>query len=224
MRVLGVLGVCVGVLAAATAARAGTTTYYRAGDWRAFSGTDEQNRLLCGMATGNPIDGRSLEIRAVIGDPRLGFIASKPTWDIPPETKIPVVMQVEGAVPWTQEAAGGTHAIFWTLSESESSSFEQAFRDSGEMTVSFPSGNEPPWRVLLAGSTAVDKTFRRCIRDYTARAVAAAPQAPTQPFGQPATQPFAPPIAAAPLAPPAGQAGDATAPEPPAPAQPNVSK
>jgi hypothetical protein len=90
MRVLGVLGVGVGVLSAAAAARAGTTTYYSAGDWRAFSGTDEQNRLLCGMATGNAIDGRSLEIRAVIGDPQLAFIASKPTWDIPASTTIPV--------------------------------------------------------------------------------------------------------------------------------------
>jgi hypothetical protein len=62
------------------------------------------------------------------------------------------------------------------------------------MTVSFPSGNEPPWRVLLAGSTSVDKTFRRCVRGYTARAAAAA-----QPFGRPATQPFAPAIAATPL-------------------------
>jgi hypothetical protein len=222
MRVLGVLGICLGVLAGAAQARAGTTTYYRAGDWRAFSGTDEQNRLLCGMATGNAIDGRNLEISAVIGDPQLGFQASKPTWDIPPDTKIPVVIQAAGTVPWTEEAAGGAHAIRWTLSESEAATFEQAFRDGSEMTISFPSGNEPSWRVLLAGSNAVDRTFRRCIRDYTARAAAAAPQAPTQPFGQPATQPFAPPVGAAPLPPPAGSPVDAA--EAPAPAQPTPSR
>ncbi len=222
MRVLGVLGVWIGMLAAATATTAGTTTYYRAGYWRAFSGTDDRNRLICGMATGNATDGRTLEVRAVIGDPQLAFVASKPTWDIPPGTKIPVVMQAAGAVPWTEEAVGEAHAISWALSENEAGTFAPAFRNQSEMTVSFPSGSEPPWRVLLAGSTPVDKTFRRCIRDYTARAAATSPQTPTQPFGRPATQPFAPAIAATPLQPPAGQPADAPTSEPPVPAEPGL--
>ncbi len=223
MRGLGVFAVSIGALAAAGAAGAGTTSCYRAGYWRAFSGTDEQNRLLCGMATSNARDGRTLEIRAVIGDPGLTFLASKPTWDIPPDTKVPLVMQAEGAVPWTQEAVGGGHALRWALPEIEAGTFEQAFRDGSEMTISFPSGNEPPWKVLLTGSGSVDKTFRRCVQDYSARAAAAA-QPPTQPFGQPATQPFAPPIAATPLPPPAGQEVDAAGPETPASAQADVSK
>ncbi|HJS84952.1 MAG TPA: hypothetical protein VJ779_05790 [Acetobacteraceae bacterium] len=214
MRRVGVFAVAIGALVAAGAAGAGTTSYYRAGPWRAFSGTDEQNRLVCGMATSNGRDGRTLEIRAVIGDPGLAFLASKPTWDIPPGTKIPVVMQAAGAVPWTQEAVGEAHALRWKLPETEAGTFEQAFRDDGEMTVSFPSGNEPPWRVLLAGSTSVDNTFRRCVQDYSARAAASA-QPPTQPFGQPSTQPFAPAIASTPLPPPAGQPADAPASEPP---------
>jgi hypothetical protein len=208
MRGLGVFAVCIGALAAVGVAAAATTSYYRAGYWRAFSGTDEQNRLLCGMATSNATDGRTLEIRASIGDPGLAFLASKPTWDIPPGTKIPVVVRAEGAVPWTEEAVGGEHALRWAFPEAEAGTFEQAFRDGSEMTVSFPSGNEPPWRVLLAGSRAVDKTFRRCVQDYTARAAAAA-QPPTQPFGRPATQPFAPSIAATPLQPPADVQADA---------------
>jgi hypothetical protein len=222
MRVLGTLGVCLGLLAGAAEAGAGTTTYYRAGHWRAFSGTDEQNRLICGMATANPVDGRSLEISAVIGDPQLGFRASKPTWDIPPDTAIPVVVQAAGAVPWTEEAAGGAHAIRWALPENEAGMFEQVFRDGSQMTVSFPSGNEPPWRVLLGGSNAVDKTFRRCVRDYSARVAASAPQRPTQPFGQPSTQPFSPPIATTSLPPLAGQPGEGA--EPSSPAQPALSR
>lgn len=208
MRVSGILGVGLCALTAASfrpwSAAAATTTYYHAGDWRAFSGTTEQNRLVCGMATGNPTDGRSLEISAVIGEPRLQFAASKPTWDIPPGTAIPVVVQASGAVPWTAEATGRAHAIAWSLGETEASAFGSAFRALNEMTISFPSGSEPPWRLLLTGSSAVDSTFRRCITDYTARA-AAAQQGPTQPFGRPTTQPFAPPIAAAPLQPPAPQ-------------------
>ncbi len=228
MQVSGVLGVGMCALAAASfppsSATAATTTYYHAGDWAAFSGTTEQNRLVCGMSTGNPADGRSLEVSAIIGEPRLEFTASKPTWDIPQGTAIPVVMQVSGAVPWTVEATGRAHAMSWSLSETEASAFGGAFRAASEMTISFPSGSEPPWRVLLTGSSAVDGTFRRCITDYTARAAAAAqPQGPTQPFGSPATQPFTPPIAATPLQPPTApqaQAPQAPAPQAPAPQAP----
>jgi hypothetical protein len=130
-----------------------------------------------------------------------------------------------GASPYfSAYGVGGAHAISWSLSEGEAGTFEQAFRDGSNMTVSFPSGNEPPWRVLLAGSTAVDKTFRRCIRDYTARAAATAPQPPTQPFGQPATQPFAPPIAVTPLQTPEGQLAKAPGPEPSPPLPPDLKK
>lgn len=214
MRALGVLGVGVCALALAGGAAAATTTYYHSGDWRALSGTDAQNRLVCGMATGNPTDGRSLEIRAVIGDPQLWFTVSKPSWDIPAGTTIPVVLQEPGAVPWTLEAKGQGHAMSWALPQSEVDLFEGAFRAGTDMTISFPSGTEAPWHVVLTGSNAVDDTFRRCVRDYTARAAAAAgPQTPTQPFGAPATQPFSPPIAATPLQPP-----PAAAEAPPAPA------
>lgn len=184
---------------------AATITYYHSGDWRAFSGTDDQNRLICGMATGNPADGRSLEIRAVIGDPQLWFTASKPTWDIPQGTRVPVLMREAGVVPWTLEARGQGHTTTWALPQTEVDLFEGAFRAGTQMTISFPSGSEAPWQVELTGSNAVDNTFRRCVSDYTARVAAAHPQAPTQPFGTPSTQPFAPPIATAPLQPPPAQ-------------------
>ena len=64
------------------------------------------------------------------------------------------------------------------------------------MTVSFPSGNEPPWTIGLNGSTAISNAFGRCVTDLTQRAgsqqSAPAPTGPTQPFGQPPTQPTAP--------------------------------
>lgn len=209
MRTLGVLGLGLCALAGAgilaEGAVAATTTYYHSGDWRAFSGADEQNRLVCGMATGNPTDGRSLEIREVIGTPQLQFVASKPTWQIPPGTSIPVVMQESGVVPWTLEAKGQGHTMTWALPQTDANLFEGAFRGGSQMTISFPSGNEPPWQVSLTGSNAVDNTFRRCVQDYTARAAATAqPAAPSQPFGNPTTQPFAPPIATTPLQPPPG--------------------
>ena len=72
--------------------------------------------------------------------------------------------------------------------------FDQQFRAAGSMTLSFPSGNEPPWTMGLTGSMAISNAFGRCVTDLTAQQgaahPAAAPAAPTQPYGQTPTQPF----------------------------------
>jgi hypothetical protein len=61
------------------------------------------------------------------------------------------------------------------------------------MTVSFPSGNEPPWTVGLNGSTAISNAFGRCVTDMSARTSAQqpvpVPSGPTQPYGQAPSQP-----------------------------------
>jgi hypothetical protein len=75
-------------------------------------------------------------------------------------------------------------------------SFDAQFRRANSMSLSFPTGNEPPWTIGLNGSTAVSNAFGRCVTDLTQRAGAqAAPttppadQGPTQPFGQTPAQP-----------------------------------
>jgi hypothetical protein len=39
--------------------------------------------------------------------------------------------------------------------------FDRQFRAAASMTVTFPEGNEPPWTLSLAGSTAISDTFAR---------------------------------------------------------------
>ena len=173
MRSWSVFGVGFCALATAGTAPAATTVYYQSGAWRAFSGRDAQNRLVCGMLTDNPDDGRELRISSVIGRAALYFSAEKPTWNIPAAMTIPVVLQSNNEVPWTVQAIGAAHEVSWSLGGADASAFESSFRDGTQMTVSFPSGNEPTWRVVLDGATAVDGTFRRCVRDYTAVSTAA---------------------------------------------------
>ena len=73
--------------------------------------------------------------------------------------------------------------------------FDRQFRGAPSMTLTFPDGNEPPWSLSLAGSTAISDTFGRCVRDLTRQVQAAAQGgAPTTPAPQNgATQPFAAP-------------------------------
>ena len=54
--------------------------------------------------------------------------------------------------------------------------FDRQFRGASSMTLTFPDGNEPPWSLSLAGSTAISATFGRCVRDLTQQVQAAQSQ------------------------------------------------
>jgi len=202
------------LLAALGAAPAGAalTTYYHAGSWHVFSGTDATNRLVCGLGTENAQDGRSLTITAAIGAPGLTFRATKPSWTIPAGTPVPVILVIGREPAWSFQATGKANEATWSLDPTQAAAFDPAFRGAAAMALSFPAGSEPPWTISLAGSNAADHTFVRCINDLTRRTQAApgtapgtAPSAPaagpTQPYGAPATQPFAPQAASGAAAP-----------------------
>jgi hypothetical protein len=174
-------------------AGAATTMYYHAGNWHAFSGTDPQHQLICGIGTENTTDGRKLELTYVIGLNALRITASKPNWSIPEDTQVPVVMTVGGHQPWNVQATGHGTSLSWTLQPDGIRAFDPQFRNSGTLVLNFPGGNEPAWTVSLSGSNAVDNTFSRCIADLTQRIEAQAQSAkPTQPYGERSTQPFTP--------------------------------
>ena len=225
-----ILGGLLATTLAAGTATAATTIYYHAGNWQAFSGTDAQNQVICGIGTQSAEDGRSLTLTFVIGGDTLFFQASKPNWSIPEGTQVGVVMQVGPSQPWNEQATGHGTTLSWSLARADISPFDGQFRVANSMTLSFPSGNEPPWTISLAGSTATDDTFARCITDLTHREQpqqSSTPSGPTQPFGQTGaagapsgpTQPFIQGGAPAATQPPA-PAPAPTQPTSPAPANP----
>ncbi|HEY4042051.1 MAG TPA: hypothetical protein VGM32_09440 [Rhodopila sp.] len=183
------------------AAMAQMKTYYHAGAWDAFSGRNNTGGAVCGIGNTNPSDNRRLSIRFDIGGPGTTFSAGKPDWAIPPDTHLTVVMQIGLSTPWTLQAVGHDHSIDWTLDANAMQAFDRQFRGASSMTLTFPDGNEPPWALSLAGSTAVSDTFGRCIRDLTQQVEATGPQGNGAPASAPPaagpTQPFraAPPSA-----------------------------
>ena len=175
-------------------------TYYHAGAWDAFSGRSETGGPVCGVGTTNPGDNRRLSMRFDIGGSDTTFTASKPSWSIPENTRITVVMQVGLNTPWTVQGTGqpSGHSIVWTLDRDRIQLFDQQFRMAPSMTLSFPDGNEQAWSLSLAGSTAISDTFGRCVRDLTRQAQSAQPLG-AAPAPQPGpTQPFSPPAGAPP--------------------------
>jgi len=206
-------------------ARADVTVYYHSGNWDAFDGQDDHGQPFCGIGSHNPADGRTFSVRFPIGGNGVTFIASKPSWNIPGHTDIQVVMQVGLEQPWTEQAAGSSQSVQWTLDRGSYQNFDAQFRRAASMTLTFPSGNEPPWVISLSGSTGASNAMGRCVTDMTQRAAAPAPAAP-----QNATQPFGAAAAPQPGAPAASQPTQSTQPVPPGvppaqssqPAQPNA--
>jgi hypothetical protein len=183
----------VAAMLAATAvsapARAAVTVYYHVGAWDAFDGPGDDGRPVCGIGTRNPADGRTFSLRfSVGGDDTVTFIASKTGWQIPDGTAMPVVMQIGLQRPWNVQARGNADRVQWALDRDAIQEFDAQFRRAGSMTVTFPSGNEPPWVLSLSGSTAVSNAMGRCITDLARRTAVpggtapAAAQGPTQPF------------------------------------------
>jgi hypothetical protein len=215
-------------LAVTPAARADTTIYYHSGSWDAFESTTAGGQPVCGIGSHNLADGSSLALRFELGGTNVTFTASKPGWQIPEGTTLPVVMQVGLSEPWTEQAIGNGDRVEWSLDTNTMQTFDAQFRSASSMTLTFPSGTEPPWVIGLHGSSAISTAMGRCITDLRRRAnTAAPPQSATQPFeaapaapGTPAT-PSAPANPAAPAAPP-GPAPPAAPTSPAAPAGPGA--
>lgn len=177
-----------------------TQVYYHVAGWDAFSGRSSQGGPVCGMESTNPVDNRNLSMRFDIGGANTTFAATKPNWSIPDGTQVVVVMQVGLNTPWTLHGSGYGHAIGWTLDRNAVQGFERQFRSAQSMTLTFPDGNEPPWTISLAGSTAISDTFGRCITDLTRQVRNAPPPGNTGAAPQGATQPFSPSAGATPPA------------------------
>jgi len=150
-------------------AMAEVSVYFHTGSWDAFTGSATNGKLVCGVGSTNPSDNRSISMRFEIGGDVVQFQAKKPTWNIPPNTPIAVVLQIGLESPWNMQGMGNGQMVEWTLERMSMPIFDAQFRRSGSMTVTFPSGNEPPWTVGLNGSTAISNAFGRCVADLTRR-------------------------------------------------------
>jgi hypothetical protein len=217
LRTLGLtaFAITLGAIGASTAAQAQIQTYYHAGAWDAFSGRNDQGGAVCGIGNTNPSDNRRLSIHFEIGGTETVLSASKPDWGIPDNTQVRVVMQIGLNTPWTEQATGHGHDIEWSMDPAAMQWFDRQFRGAASMTVTFPDGNEPPWTIPLAGSTAISDAFGRCIRDLTRQV-----QAQQSGYGAPPPQGAAP----GPTQPFAPQAGPPPGSQPEPEPQPNATQ
>jgi hypothetical protein len=165
--------------------------YYRAHGWDAFRGQDEDGKSVCGIGTTNSADRYSFSLHFQIGGETVTFRAKKTTWNIPSATLLPLVVQIGTETPWNMQGVGSGQAVEWWLDDKTGQTFDQQFRHAKSMTVTFPSGSEPPWTFALRGSKAISNAFGRCVKELTIREAnqsaqsrMSTGQARTQPYGE----------------------------------------
>lgn len=170
-----------------TPAWAKLTVYSRIGGWDVFKGTATDGKQVCGIGSTNPTDGRAFSLRYALGADSVTFVAAKPSWSIPNDLRVPVVVQVGLNRPWSEQATGHGDRLEWSMNRQTVARFDREFRRAESMTVTFPSGSERPWIVSLKGSAGASSAMGRCVTAMTQATGAtvpakAGPQPPTQPF------------------------------------------
>lgn len=183
----------------AAPAQAEIRTLFEAGLWSAYGGTDETQRVVCGIATMGA-EGRRIAIQQSSGETGLELLLEKASWLIPDNTPIDLVLQVDGQSWRLDRAVGTSNTVRAHISFGVSIGFMQAVRTGQVVRVFFPSGTEPPWIGGLRGSGAAIDALNDCRSAFP-------PLAPSQPFPQsqpspngPPTQPFSPVVVPPPRA------------------------
>ncbi len=174
-----------GSLALPALARAEIRPLYTSGLWSAYGGTAENQRAVCGISTAGA-EGRRIAIQQFTGDKNLDVVLEKPSWSIPDNTPVEVVVQVDGYSTRLERVTGTGTRVYAHLPFDASIPFMRAVRAGQQIRVGFPNGTEAVWTGGLRGSSAVINAFNECRAAFT-------PATRTQPFSSdPATRPIAP--------------------------------
>ncbi len=125
----------------------------------------------------------------------LRLILQKTSWRIPANTPVNAAIAFSDGsnVPLTGTGSGTD--IAFDLTEATLKPWLHGFTNAPNGKVNFTSGNEPAWKLDLAGTPVVVNTLRKCIVDAKLDVPAPLAEAPTQPFSvsNGPTQPFGAP-------------------------------
>jgi hypothetical protein len=188
------------------------------GAWEVEESARGSEPNLCMMSSSTP-DGRSFAVTFLGGANALTVVVSSRGWRIPSGLRVPIRYWIDGNTPWNAQAQASRdgQALVFTTGRDTMSEWERQWRLGAVMTISFPQGNEAPWRFTLTGTNAATSLFVACMAraNATARAPGAPAQphaGPSQPFSAPAPQPV--PAPPSPAGPPTKGASPAPAPMP----------
>jgi hypothetical protein len=150
------------------------------GNWTVFSGTDPDNKAVCGMRT-EGAETRRIAIVQYAGDTGTVLRLRKDSWTIPADIAIGIQVQYDGGPQVPVKGMGSGQEMWVNLPLDQTLPFMVSFGAAMQIRVLFQEGNEPPWTSSLNGSAKALDTFDVCRKGLN-------PAAATQPFS-PAAMP-----------------------------------
>lgn len=152
-------------LALAAGALAETKALATSGSWRAFGGTTNSGRGVCGIS-GDP-GGRYFGLKFFAGDDT--FVVQFQVPRVDKEAKYDLAIRFDANPQWTATGTGfmfqdGDAGIEFAINKNESDNFAREFKNSSRMVVQFTGGAYPVWTVGLEGTLAVSNAFSSCMR------------------------------------------------------------
>jgi hypothetical protein len=157
------------------------------------------NKLNCGMDAAGVMNGQYALFSVKTSGDGLVFIIMKDGWKFPSsDSKNGVVVPLTLGFDNNKDAFIGAAArgymgdgkyptvAFFAPTDGDNAKnadeFVEAFAHADSMWIKFENGNEQPWTVNMQGSRGAANAFRTCL--------ASLPPSATQPYGNPATQPY----------------------------------
>lgn len=155
------------LLAGITPATASVETYATAGNWRAFGGTTERDRMMCGIGT--TTKGLWFGMKYFQNEQAVTVQVSHPDWIIPEQGRIRVTMRIDARAPWNVVARGfrmrdGDGAVEFRVSPREIGQWLTEFKQGRALVLRFPDGGPADARLELAGSADIAARFGECLR------------------------------------------------------------
>lgn len=180
IRVSAIVGLA-GALMCALPASADVHALAVSGNWTVFSGTDPDNKTVCGMRT-EGAETRRIAIVQYAGDTGTVLRLRKDSWTIPADTAIGILVQFDNGPQVPVKGAGSGQEMSVNLALEQTLPFMVSFGAGTQIRVLFQEGNELPWTSSLTGSAKALDAFDVCRKGLN-------PAAATQPFSPTAMPP-----------------------------------
>jgi len=159
----GAVALC--ALAFVPCARADTKTLAQAGAWKAFGGTTDSGRGVCGMSAN--VDDQYFGLKFYAGDDTFTIQVGTGKWKIDDRKKQQVVVLFDANAPWNASGIGmhfsdGDAGIQFEIMQNELPKFMSQFRGGKQMRLRFPSF-AADWTFNLMGTNSIYDEFQGCV-------------------------------------------------------------
>jgi hypothetical protein len=173
------IGACLISTASYSNVRTVARTVSTFGDWHALSEGDK-GKYKCVITTPGLNEGVSIAYNSP--DQYLSIILIKPTWVLPPNTKVPVFIRMGNYRLNGNGISFNKHVVKIKLDRQNIEDFARHFSTDSRIYFTFENGNEPKWSANLKGGKEAIHWLKHCTRGVS----------PPKPNSSTPTQPFVP--------------------------------